>query len=380
MDNKKRLLSLDALRGFDMLFIMGLTEVVIAFCGLFPGGSDWWLARTMHHASWNGCNIEDLIFPTFLFIAGISFPFSLASQEARGKSRGQIYLKILKRAVILVLLGMVYNGCLRFNPERFRICSVLMRIGLAWMFASIIYMNVGKIGRYIVSGIILVGYWLLIAFVPAPDAASFAGSDGIVPGPFTMQGNLVGYIDRLIMPGTLWRGYFDPEGLLSTLPAIVTALLGMTAGDIVRDSGPEGNGAKAALTMAIIGASLIVAGLIWGTFFPINKSLWTSSFVLLAGGIGFLLFALFYYIIDVRGCTRWVRPLEAVGKNSITVYMMQALINVWATTHFLLDGVVKLLNNTISESAGELALSAGYLTLCWLFCWFLYKKNTFLKI
>jgi hypothetical protein len=224
----QRLLSIDALRGFDMLFIMGFSSLVVAVCSLFPGGADCWLATTMGHAKWHGFTHHDTIFPLFLFLAGMSFPFSYAKQVSSGVPTREIYLKIVKRAIILICLGVVYNGFFKLDFEKLRICSVLGRIGLAWMCAAILYINFKPKTRAIICAAILVGYWLLIRFVPAPDTP---GAD-----PLSMQGNLIGYIDRLITPGRLIYdgGRFDPEGLLSTIPAVVSAMLGIFTGEFVR--------------------------------------------------------------------------------------------------------------------------------------------------
>ena len=224
----KRLMSLDTLRGFDMMFIMGFSGLVMAICALFPGGEECWLSTTMEHVKWNGLAHHDTIFPLFLFIAGISFPFSYAKQLANGMSSKAIYLKILKRFLILVTLGIVYNGLFKLDFANLRICSVLGRIGFAWAVAAVLFINFKPMTRAIIAGVILVTYWLIVAYIPAPD----------VPGgdPLTMEGTIVGWVDRMITPGRLIynKGNFDPEGLLSAFPAVVTAMLGMFTGEFVR--------------------------------------------------------------------------------------------------------------------------------------------------
>ena len=216
MENK-RLESLDAFRGFDMMFLMGLSSVIVCICGLFPGGENCFLVRQMEHASWDGLTLMDLVFPTFLFIAGISFPFSLAKQQSLGASGAKIHLKVLRRAILLFLCGLLYNGILTTSSlADFRYCSVLGRIGFAWMFASLIFMHCKTMARCLVAGGLLLGYFLLLKFVPAPDAA---GADSL-----SQAGNIAGWIDRMIMPGRLYRGNWDPEGILGVVPATVTAL------------------------------------------------------------------------------------------------------------------------------------------------------------
>ena len=377
----KRLLSLDALRGFDMLFIMGFSSLVMDVCALFPGGSQWWISRTMEHVDWNGIAHHDTIFPLFLFIAGVSFPFSYSKQVASGMSRKSIYLKILKRALILISLGIVYNGFfkldfitndggLAFNFDKLRFASVLGRIGLAWSFAAILYINFKPMTRAIIAGATLIGYWLLICYVPAPD----------VPGadPLTMEGNLIGYIDRLIMPGRLIynNGGFDPEGLLSTVPAIVSAMLGMFTGEFVKIPDEKISGNRKSLYMAGAAAAMLGLGLLWSLVFPINKMLWSSSFVLVVGAYSLGMFALFYYIIDVKGWQKWTLFFRVIGLNSITIYMAQKIFAFSSVNRYFLQGIV----NLVPEAWGDVIFATGYVAFCWLFLYFLYKKNTFLKI
>ena len=371
----KRLLSLDALRGFDMLFIMGLSHLICTICELFPSGADSYLWQTMKHASWDGLYHHDTIFPLFLFIAGVSFPFSYAKQCEAGASRKSVYWKILRRAVILIALGVVYNGFFKCQFDNLRICSVLGRIGMAWALAALLYVNFSARVRAVIAGVILVGYWLLICYVPAPDAQGASA--------LSMEGNLVGYVDRMITPGRLLRkGLFDPEGLLSTVPAVVTAMLGMFAGEFVRrDDVPTGSGSfsvgsRKAGYMGLAALGMLVVGLVWSLVFPINKALWTSSFVLVVGSYSLAMFALFYYIIDVRGWQKWCIPFSVVGLNSITIYMAQKIVPFDRISGFFLNGFAQML----PQAWGAVLLKAGYLAVSWLFLYFLYKKKTFLKI
>ncbi len=365
----QRLLSLDALRGFDMLFIMGFSTLIISICSLFPGGADCWLATTMKHPEWNGLTHHDTIFPLFLFLAGMSYPFSYAKQVSLGTPKRETYLRIFKRALTLIILGVIYNGFFDLNFETLRICSVLGRIGLAWMFAAILYINFKPLTNAIICIAILIGYWLLIAFVPAPD----------VPGadPFSIQGNLAGWVDRMITPGRLYYGgYFDPEGLLSTIPAIVSAMLGVFTGELVRIPEEKLSGNKKTLYMIGGTVALLALGLLWSLVFPINKMLWSSSFVLVVGAYSLGLFALFYYIIDVRKYQKWTLFFRVIGLNSITIYMAQRIFSFYSINNFFLGGLSKML----PEQWANVVLGIGYVTVCWLFLYFLYKKNTFLKV
>ena len=365
----QRLLSLDALRGFDMLFIMGFAGLVVALCKLWPGDFSAWMSAQMGHAAWDGFFHHDTIFPLFLFIAGISFPFSLAKQRERGVRERSIYTKVIRRGLTLVALGLVYNGLFNLDFATLRLPSVLGRIGLAWMFAAMLFIRCGIRTRIALAAGILVGYGLLLQFVAAPDAAG--------AGPLTKAGNIVGYIDRTIMPAHLYgnRG-FDPEGLLSTLPAIVTAMLGMFTGEFVRRSEEQISGSRKALRMAAGAALLLVLALCLDPLQPVNKKLWTPAFVFAAGAYSLGMFALFYYIIDVRQWRRWSYFFQVIGLNSITIYMVQRIVRVSYTSEFFFGG----LGSKFSPEVASVIFSAGYVTVCWLLLWFLDRKKIYLKV
>ena len=368
MEQSQRLQSIDALRGFDMLFILGLAPLVSALCGVFPGGDGCWLDLQMSHVNWDGLRHHDTIFPLFLFISGITFPFSYAKQVAAGSSRGRIYRKIFIRALVLCLLGIVYNGCFAYGFSEIRLPSVLGRIGVAWMFAAIIFMNTGKIStRLAIIGAILVGYWAALRFIPVPDAP--AGS-----GPFSFDGNLCGYIDRKLLPGTLCYGSMDPEGVLSVVPAVATALLGMLTGQFVREG--RMSGGRKVLCMFGAAAVMLVLGLVWSRWFPIIKALWTSTFVLVVGAYSLAMFALFYWLIDVKGWRKWAFPFVVVGMNPITLYMLERIVNVRGIASFFGSSLAELL----PEAWGNVVLAMLSLAVIWLAAYFLYKKKIFLKV
>ena len=364
-----RLLSLDTFRGFDMMFIMGFAALVKAICLLFPGGEGSWLFQQMNHSAWDGLRLYDTIFPTFLFIAGISFPFSYASQLARGATKGQVYAKVFRRALILVLLDLVYSGLFELKFSTLRFPSVLARIGLAWMVAAILQINFKPRTRAVIAVVLLVGYWLLLKYIPAPDAP---GAD-----PFSREGNLVGYIDRILMPNHLYqKGLFDPEGLLSLMPAVVTAMLGMFTGEFVRLSEDKVSGSRKTVYMLLAALVMLGIGLLWSLVFPINKALWSSTFVLVVGAYSLGLFAIFYYLIDVRGWKKGTKFFEVIGLNSITIYMAQRILPFGSVNKFFLNGLAGL----CPEPVGKVILAVGYFALCWLFLWFLYRKKIFLKV
>lgn len=369
MNTGKRLLSLDALRGFDMMFIMGVSTIIERICALFNGGENCWLARQMSHVDWNGLRHHDTIFPLFLFIAGIAFTYSYGKMVAKGATRGQIYRKIITRGIALFLLGLVYNGLFNLDFANLRFCSVLARIGFAWMFAALLFINFKPKTRVVISAVILVGYYALIRFVAAPD---YPGAD-----PLSMEGNLVGYIDRLVMRDhLLYKGVFDPEGILSILPAIVTAMLGMFTGEFIKQPESKVSGNRKTVMMFAAAAVMLAVGLVWSLDFPINKALWSSTFVLVVGAYSLAMFALFYYLIDVKGWKRWTKFFEVIGRNSITIYMIQTFVSFWAMSQFFFGGLAGL----CSQPVGDLILAIGKFGLAWLFLWFLYKKDSFFKV
>ena len=352
-----------------MLFIMGFAHIVKYACKLFPNGSDFWLYKQMNHVAWDGFAQHDTIFPLFLFIAGISWPFSYAKQLSCGSTNKQIYLKILKRAAILIAFGVIYNGFFKLDFENLRICSVLGRIGLAWGIGALLFINFKPKTLAFISGGILLVYWALLALIPAPD---MPGADR-----FSLEGNLVGYIDRLITPGKLLtKGIFDPEGLLSTLPAVVTALLGMLTGAFIKQPETKINGNRKTIYMIVGAIAMAVIAVVWNQVFPINKKLWTSSFVLAAGAYSLGMFALFYYIIDVRKWQSWTLFFRVIGLNSITIYMAQRIFNFRSVSDFFLAGLA----SKLPEQWSVLLLQCGFVAVSWLFLYFLYRKKIFLKV
>ena len=352
-----------------MLFIMGFASIVKYVCKLFPNGADFWLYKQMNHVDWNGFAQHDTIFPLFLFIAGISWPLSYSKQLNGGSTKKQIYIKILKRAAILILLGIVYNGFFKLDFENLRICSVLGRIGFAWGVGALLYINFKPKTLAFISGGILLVYWALLALIPAPD----------MPGaePLTLEGNLVGYIDRLITPGRLYYGgIFDPEGLLSAVPAVVTALLGMLTGTFIKQPENKINGNRKTVYMIAGAIAMAVIAVAWDQVFPINKKLWTSSFVMAAGAYSLGMFALFYYIIDVKKWQNWTLFFRVIGLNSITIYMAQRIFNFKSVSDFFLTGFA----SKLPEQWSVLLLQCGFVAVSWLFLYFLYRKKTFLKV
>jgi predicted acyltransferase len=368
-ENKpKRLYSLDALRGFDMFWIMGGEAIFAGLASLTGWPVLKWWAVQLEHVQWHGFHFYDMIFPLFLFIAGISFPFSIAKRIANNEGRKSIYKHIIFRGLILVALGILYNNGLRFNLGGLRYGSVLGRIGLAWMFAAIIFINTKLSWRIVWFWALLIGYWLLLVLFPAHDLGS--------TDPFSPTGNLASHIDRLAMPGRLYRGYHDPEGLFSTIPAIATALLGMFTGTFMMSDYLSGRKHKKVLYLVLAAVGLMIVGKIWDLAFPINKNLWSSSFVCFVGGLSMLLFAVFYLIIDVWNLRKWAFFFVVIGMNPITIYLAERIINFNNASRFFFGGFIELFPETWAPLLNGIAITA----IGWVFLYFLYKKKIFLKV
>jgi len=367
LTNNNRLYSLDALRGFDMFWIIGAEQIFYKMAEIKSNNFWHGLSNQFIHLEWHGFSFYDLIFPLFLFLSGISTPFSIGKQLAKGKNRNDLLKRVIKRGIILVLLGIIYNNGLEIKAiEEIRFGSVLGRIGLAYMFANIIYLYANQRNQILWFFILLIGYWGLFLFFSAP---------GFSAGDLSIEGNIVSYLDRIIMPGKLYLGIHDPEGLFSTIPAISTALLGIYTGNILINTNINKK-KQTTIKLIVIGFSLIIIAQIWNLFFPINKNLWTSSFVLQCGGLSMLLMSLFYYLIDVLEYNKWAFFFKIIGVNSILIYMSSLFIN-WSYTT---TSLFKWLFHIIGEPYDSVIYVFCLLTVQWLFLYLLYKKKIFLRI
>jgi len=374
-----RLLSIDALRGFDFFWILGTSELFIALLTIKKTNLSLRLAAEFDHSGWHGFTFYDLIFPLFLFIVGLVIPFSLEKYRKinnRGyedNNKGIIsfrsaYKRIIIRTVILLLLGLIVNGFLDFNFESMRWPGVLQRIAVCYFFAAIITLHTPSRFRPLVTGILvgvtLIGYWAVMKFVSVPGGTA---------GDLSQQGNLAGYIDRLIIPGRFCCYQFgDNEGLLSTIPALGTTFIGVLTGLLL---GTKKSHIFKIKWMFIGGITSIVLGVAWSFDFPRNKILWTSSFVLFAAGWSLLLLGLFYWLIDYKGYKKWAFPFIVVGMNAITIYVVQMLFDFAIIVDILFRGFIKY-----SGVFGEAFFFICLVAVKWFFLYFLYKKKIFLKV
>lgn len=359
----QRLLSVDALRGFDMFWIIGGGALLESLADVWPGPVTQTIKTQLEHVEWQGFHFEDLIFPLFLFIVGVVLPFSISRRREQGQGAVSIHLHILKRGAVIVLLGLIFNELLRFEWSQMRWPGVLQRIGLCYLLAGIIVVHTRWRTQAIIVGAVLILYWLAAALIPVP---------GFGAGVMTAEGCLSSYIDQQLIPGKLYYGYGDNEGLISTLPAMCTVLMGALAGHWLRSQRP---GTKKAGGLALAGLACVVAGYLWGFAFPIVKIIWTSSYTLFSGGWCLILLALFYWLIDVKGYRKWTYFFVVIGVNPITIYFLQRFVNFDDIAQFFLAGV--------ANNAGQIAplvLPFGVLAVKWLFLWFLYRHRIFFKV
>ncbi len=361
-----RLISLDALRGFDMFWIIGGSGLIKGLSLATGWGFFHWLNQQMEHVPWEGFHFLDMVFPLFLFIAGVSLPFSVRSRYAKGQTKSAVFRHMFIRVLLLIFLGFVYNGLLYLNFSGLRYASVLARIGIAWFFGGLIYLNCSLRWQIIWFWFLLLGYWAVMMLVPVP---------GYGAGVLTLEGNLAGYIDRLLLPGAKYFKVMDPEGLLPHIPAISTALLGIFTGQfLISETFTK---LKKGLMVLLAGLVCLGTGALWGLVFPIIKNLWTSSFVFYAGGFSLILLSIFYLLIDVLGWKKWAFPFVVIGLNAITIYMVQqGLVSFSSANDFLFSGIV----NLFAENWQPFMSALGYVICVWLFLHFLYKKKVFLKV
>jgi predicted acyltransferase len=352
-----RLVSLDALRGFDMCWILGLSGLVEVLLNRLQVPWRAVVIDQMEHVPWEGFHFYDLIFPLFLFIAGVSMAIALPKRVA-AEGAAVAARKLVLRTVVLFLLGVIYSGGLEKGLDEVRWLGVLQRIALGSCFAGLLSLWLAPRGLVISLILLLLGYWALLTFVPVP---------GVGAGHFAEGENLTNYLDRIWLPGRKYDGDHDPEGILSTLPAIATALLGILAGRwIMGTASPS----RKMLGLLVAGALLLAAGWAWHLQFPVIKKIWSSSFVLVAGGWSAILLGTFYGIVDVLGWKWWTAPFVWVGANPITLYMGSGL--------GFFNIVTERLVGPESDTWGWVE-PAAHFALLLLVARFLYKRGIFLR-
>jgi predicted acyltransferase len=366
-----RLISLDVFRGITIAGMI-LVNNPGTWSDVYP---------PLMHAEWHGCTPTDLIFPFFLFIVGVAITLSLVKRQARGDNQNVILFSVIRRSIILFLLGLILNAFPYFNLSTIRIPGILQRIAVVYFISSVIFLRVSFKWQIYTTIVILLLYWLIMTLIPVP---------GVGEANLGNTTNLAAWLDNSILGGHLWSysKVWDPEGILSTLPAIGTALIGIITGNWLKT---DKDRLTKTVWMFVYGVTLLSIGYIWSGWFPMNKNLWTSSYVLYTGGIALLFLTMCYWLIDVQKVNWWVKPFQVYGMNAITVFFLSSLIS-------KLLYIVKF-----TDSAGQEITVKGYLFtnlfLSWLspinasffwaftyvlfwmgIMWILYKKNIFIKV
>jgi len=362
---KERILSVDVLRGFDMFWIIGGEHFFSALFVLLGGPFEKYLDPEMHHTKWIGFTFYDFIFPLFVFIVGMSVVFSLKKFVEKNDFKAA-YKRIFKRFVILFVLGIIYNGGLSHGLSNMRTFGVLQRLALTYLFAGIFYLHFNLKTLIGIVITILIGYWALLNFVPSP-----------ITGTTTLEygKNLVNWFDQQYAPFRMYKTLSEPEGILSTIPAIASSLLGVFTSLLLLNKNIEPK--KKAYYFLGGGLILVILGYLWGMQFPIIKKLWTSSYVLVTGGYSVMLFGFFYLILDVYKVQKWSLPFVWIGMNPITIYMFVNLVNVRGIAQrFIGDS-----NSTfLSTSIYDLVLMAIVITINLILLRFLFTRKIFIRI
>ncbi|WP_181938015.1 MULTISPECIES: acyltransferase family protein [unclassified Arenibacter] len=367
-----RLNSLDFFRG----------ATVIAMIIANDPGSSKFRYQQLSHAAWEGCTVTDLIFPLFLFIVGISISLSFNKAITKGKTKKDLLLKSFKRGTIIFILGVLLNLFPGFDFTSLRIPGVLQRIALVYVFCSVIYLYVGPKSQYIWFISLLIGYYIIMSFVPVP---------GIGPPNLDPTNNFSAWFDRLILNGNIGpmgRGLYDSTGIFTTIPAIASGLSGIFIGRLL-NSNKMHNEVKL-IWMFIIGCTLLIIGWIWSFDFPMIKRLWTSSYVLHTSGVAILFFTTSYWFIDVLKLKKGIKPVLAFGSNALAAYFLASVFGKCTSAKILNDNnsfysikdwiYINILTKIFNPYNASFAYSILSLSIIFILVWWLYKRNIIIKV
>lgn len=351
-----------------MFWIVGGDWIVEALHDANANPVTNFLGNQLQHVEWEGFHFYDLIFPLFVFIIGVSLVFSLSKIIAQ-EGRSAAVRRVIRRGVLLYLIGIFYYGGFSEHVEHIRLLGVLQRLALCYTFAGLAFCFLGLRGLVTMCVGLLAGYWALMTFVPVP---------GVGAGSFAAGKNLTNYIDREYLPWRKWDGDYDPEGLLSTLPAIGNCLLGVFAGLLLKANTVAPR--KKVVCLLAAGAASIVLGYVWGLQFPIVKKLWTSSYVLVVAGWSAILLGAFYQIIDIWKFQKWAAPFVWLGMNAITIYLLHELIDFKKLAQRFVGGDIQTHLNASVHGFGTLLVAMVAAAFTFLVVRFLYQRKVFLRL
>jgi len=372
----QRVVSLDALRGFNFIWILGGEGAMLALADMLDergpilGTIGRLIGPQFLHARWEGYTFYDIVFPLFIFITGVAIALSMPRLVERRGMAGA-YWRIIRRTIILYGLGLIFYGGISEHWEDIRYVGVLQRIAACYFATSILSLHLRWRGLVAVSVGLLVGYWAVMIFVPIPGGF---GTPSYAP-----DANLANWIDRTFLPGRLWDQTRDPEGLLSTFPAIVNCLMGALAGLLIRDA--KISGQRKAAYMVGGGIVLVLLGHLWGLQFPIIKAIWTSSFVLVSGGWSLILLGVFYLIVDVWGYRAWTPFMVWIGANAIVLYFFNNLTGFERIAVKLVGGdFSRMLDELITPETGRLVAHLVGLGIAITVAGFMYRRKVFVRV
>ncbi len=365
LSKSKRLISLDALRGFTIAAMVIVND---------PGSWSH-VYGPLRHAEWNGCTITDLIFPFFLFIVGISIALAYSKRLDANVPKKSIYKKIIIRSLTIYLLGIFLWLWPQFDFSSIRWVGVLPRIAFVFLACALLFLNTSWKQQIKIGAIILILYWIIVAFIPVPGMGR--------PDLSLPENNWANYLDTLILPGVLWQKTWDPEGILSTFPAIVSGIIGMLIGKLYLTVKDEN---KRLVWLFFIGFAMFLAGGLWNWFFPINKNLWTSSYVLYTAGLGTLGLAACILIVDVWGHTKWTFLGRVYGANAITSYVLAGMLTL---VFYRMNIGGSSLNEWFMSSLTSIGLNPRFVSMLYAVIYMLiifipalimYRKKIFIKV
>ncbi|MGB9044168.1 MAG: hypothetical protein WCC81_17075 [Pseudolabrys sp.] len=370
-----RIVSIDALRGFNIFWILGADGAIWALDRMLRdkgptlSAAGSFLGTQMSHVAWEGFRFYDFIFPLFIFVTGVSIVVALPRLVAR-EGKVLAHLHVLRRALFLYILGLIFYGGVSQHWSDIRFVGVLQRIAICYLFASLLFLNLNRCGLIVALVALLGGYWALMTFVPVP---------GIGAGSFGPDANLANWIDAHYLPGRLWDKSRDPEGLLSTLPAIATCLLGVLAGLWLKDE--RLTSTQKSLWLIGAGTVMVLAGYLWGLQFPVIKAIWTPSFVLVAGGYSAILLGVMHQVIDVWGWRAWATIFVWIGANAITLYFINGVAGFEPFALRVVGGDVSAwLDRMITPGTGLFVAHILGLVLAIALAGFLYRRRIFLRV
>jgi len=414
-------MSVDALRGFDMMWIVGAGSLVDALNRMSQNAVTGTLAHQLEHAEWAGFRFYDCIFPLFVFLMGVSIVFSLSKAIEQG-TRAAAFRRLAQRFLLMFGVALFYSGGFRELWPDMRLLGVLNRIALCYLGGSLLFLYFRPKALVGIAAALLLGYWALVALVPIRDIrldkeslakmavtqgkpelaevirkpgnpsavkdspvmafahSSYDATSARVTGKYEPGYNVVNHFDFNYLPGKKWDNFYDPEGYLSTIPAIVTCLLGVFVGLLLRQAGISDQ--RKALLLVACGLAAVAAGWVWNLWFPVIKKIWTSSYVLVAGGWSAVLLGLFHYLVEVKQYRRWCQPFVWIGTNSITIYLVSNMLGGFSKLSVRLVGgdVKAFLDSHVATGLGDLSVALVGLGLVFWFCGFLHRNRIFIRL